>query len=305
LSDAIRLDETITVERPLHEVFAYISEFSRIEEWDPAVARGLRLTAGPLGVGSQFRIDMKAGFSLRYTVIEWEQDRRLLMTVDSKPFTAREEIIFTRTDAGTRVRYVATFRFVAPLARLLKTFPGLMDRVGKSAMAGLRRALEDRFEPPAADAWTALADRLVVPGMLCFTRFGYRAARRHWNPVSAYLGDRHVVITGATSGLGLAAATTLAARGAELTLVGRDRTKAKGVARDLKQRFGNSRVRVEIADLKSARRRTQAGGALAGEGTADRRAGEQCGSADQSARTDDRGAGEELRVAARRPVRAH
>jgi NAD(P)-dependent dehydrogenase (short-subunit alcohol dehydrogenase family) len=85
--------------------------------------------------------------------------------------------------------------------------------------------------------------------MLCFTRFGYRAARRHWNPVSAYLRDRHVVITGATSGLGLATATTLAARGAELTLVGRDRAKANGVARDLKRRFGNPRVHVEIADL--------------------------------------------------------
>jgi NAD(P)-dependent dehydrogenase (short-subunit alcohol dehydrogenase family) len=171
------------------------------------------------------------------------------MTVDSKPFTAREEIFFTGTAAGTRVRYVATFKFVAPLARILKAFPGLMDRVGKSAMAGMRRALEDRFEPPAADAWTALADRLVVPGLVGFTRFGYRAARRHWNPVSAYLRDRHVVITGATSGLGLTTATTLAARGAELTLVARDRAKANDVVRELKRRFGNSRVHVEIADL--------------------------------------------------------
>ena len=70
MSDTIRLDETITVERPLHEVFAYISEFSRIEEWDPAVARGQRLTEGPLGAGSQFRIDMKAGFSLRYPRVQ-------------------------------------------------------------------------------------------------------------------------------------------------------------------------------------------------------------------------------------------
>ena len=47
---------------------------------------------------------------------------------------------------------------------------------------------------------------MVLPGLLHFTRFGYRAARRHWNPVSAYLRDRHVLITGATSGLGLATA---------------------------------------------------------------------------------------------------
>lgn len=51
---------------------------------------------------------MQAGFSLRYTVVEWEPDRRLLMMVDSRPFTAREEIFFRRTAAGTRVRYVAT-----------------------------------------------------------------------------------------------------------------------------------------------------------------------------------------------------
>jgi NAD(P)-dependent dehydrogenase (short-subunit alcohol dehydrogenase family) len=249
MSKTIRLDEIIVVQRPLHEVFAYISEFSRIEEWDPAVARGRRLTEGPLGVGSQFRIDMKAGFSLRYTVIEWEQDRRLLMTVESKPFSAREEIFFTRAANGTQVRYVATFEFLAPLASLLKTFPGIMERVGKSAMAGMQRALEDRFEPPRADWSTLAADRLVLPGLLAFTRFGYRAARRHWNPVSAYLRDRHVVITGATSGLGLATAATLAARGAELTLVARDRAKAKRVAQDLRRRSGNARIHVEIADL--------------------------------------------------------
>jgi NAD(P)-dependent dehydrogenase (short-subunit alcohol dehydrogenase family)/carbon monoxide dehydrogenase subunit G len=250
MTSSIRLHETIEVQRPLREVFAYISDFSRVEEWDPAVARGVRTTEGPLGVGSQFRIDMKAGFSLRYTVVEWEPDRRLLMTVDSKPFKAREEISFKRTAAGgTRVRYVASFDFVAPLARLAKTFPGVMDRVGKSAMAGMKRALEDRFDPPGATWGSVLADKLVAPGLLCFTRFGYRSARSHWNPVSAYLRERHIVITGATSGLGLATAEALAARGAELTLVARDARKAKGVARNLERRFGAKRIHVEIADL--------------------------------------------------------
>jgi len=249
MTSTIRLDETIEVRRPLREVFDYISEFSRIEEWDPAVARGVRSTEGPLGVGSQFRIDMKAGFSLHYTVVEWEPNRRLLMTVDSKPFTAREEIFFKPTADGTRVRYVAIFDFVAPLARLAKIFPGVMDRVGKSAVAGMKRALEDRFDPPRAARSTLLADKLVVPGLLGFTRFGYRSARSHWNPVSAYLRDRHIVITGATSGLGLATAEALAARGAELTLVARDASKARRIARDLQRRFGNERIHVELAEL--------------------------------------------------------
>jgi NAD(P)-dependent dehydrogenase (short-subunit alcohol dehydrogenase family) len=85
--------------------------------------------------------------------------------------------------------------------------------------------------------------------MAGFTRFGYRLARRHWNPVSAYLHDRHILVTGATSGLGLATAEALAARGAELTLVARDASKAKRVAQDLERRFGNKRIHVEIAEL--------------------------------------------------------
>ena len=76
MTHLIKLDECIEVQRPLHEVFAYISEFSRVEEWDPAVARGLRLTDGALGVGSQFRVDMKAGFSLLYTVPARRQKKK-------------------------------------------------------------------------------------------------------------------------------------------------------------------------------------------------------------------------------------
>jgi NAD(P)-dependent dehydrogenase (short-subunit alcohol dehydrogenase family) len=57
------------------------------------------------------------------------------------------------------------------------------------------------------------------------------------------------VITGATSGLGLATAQALAARGAELTLVARDASKAQRVAQELARRFGNERIGVEIAEL--------------------------------------------------------
>ncbi|MBK6636591.1 MAG: SDR family NAD(P)-dependent oxidoreductase [Rhodocyclaceae bacterium] len=249
MNPLITLDETIEVDRPLHEVFAYISDFPRIEEWDPGVARGVHLTEGALGVGSEFLIVMTSGLELTYLVTEWEPDNRLLMTVSSKLFTAVEEIQFSVVRRHTRVRYIANFTFRKPLAWALKTFPGVMDRVGKSAMAGMKAALEDNFPVPQASKGSILADKWVVPGLYRFTRFGYRSSRKQWNPVSAYLRERHILITGATSGLGLATAEVLAARGAELTLVARDARKAEGVVRDLKRRYGNARLHVEIADL--------------------------------------------------------
>jgi len=248
----ITLDETIEVSRPPSEVFAYVSEFSRIAEWDPAVASAARLTEGAPGLGSEYRIDMKAGFALHYRVVEWEPGRRMRMDVDSRFFTAREEITVSPCDAGARLRYVATFTFPALLAALSRAFPSVMDRVGKDTMSGLKRALDDAFDAPAESTARELADRLLLPGLWRFTRLGYRSSRRRWNPVSAWLGNRHALITGATSGIGLAAAHALAAMGARVTLVARDARKADEIARSIRKATGNARVAVETADLSLA-----------------------------------------------------
>lgn len=249
MSNIVTLDETIEVQRPLHEVFAYVSEFSRIAEWDPGVARGLKLTDGQPGVGSEYRIDMKAGFSLHYRVTALEQDKRMLMTVNSKLFTAREEILFGSSKGATTVRYIAQFDFPAPLAAFNRIYPAVMDKVGKSTMEGLKAALEDQFEPPDASAGLALADKLVVPGIWRFSRLGYRFSRKRWKPVSAYLGGRHAVVTGATSGVGLSAARELAAMGATVTLVARDEVKARQTVRQLQKETGNPDIDYEIADM--------------------------------------------------------
>ena len=249
MSNIVTLDETIEVHRPLHEVFAYVSEFSRIEEWDPAVARGIKRTPGPPAVGSEYQIDMNAGFSLRYCVIEFEENSRMLMTVDSRFFTAREEILFEETGEITRVRYIANFDFPAPLVALNRIYPAAMDRVGKSAMAGLKEALEDNFDTPRASGVLAAADRLIFPGIWRFTKLGYRESRRRWKAVSAFQGDRHALVTGATSGLGLAAARQLAELGARVTMVARNRGRAQELVTELRARTGNDRIAFEIADL--------------------------------------------------------
>jgi NAD(P)-dependent dehydrogenase (short-subunit alcohol dehydrogenase family) len=127
--------------------------------------------------------------------------------------------------------------------------PGVLNWVGNAALEGLRTAVEADFATPKASTALAVADKLILPGVWRFTRLGYTRSRRNWNALSAYMVDRHAVITGATSGIGLAAAKQLAELGASLTLVVRDKHKAKQVVGELIEQTGNTRIGIELADM--------------------------------------------------------
>ena len=111
---------------------------------------------------------------------------------------------------------------------------------------------------------TALADFVdctletaVVPS---FTRIGpaVRSRLYHWAPVDQYdLEGRVVVITGATSGLGLATARALAADGATIEIVARNEKKAASTCEQLRRDGapgGVSYVVADTGDLEAVRR---------------------------------------------------
>ncbi len=85
--------------------------------------------------------------------------------------------------------------------------------------------------------------------MLTFSRVGYAARRLSSPALRERLNGRTVVLTGATSGLGLASAHALAALGATLILVGRDDRKLAQTAADIAQTNDVDPPTTERADL--------------------------------------------------------
>jgi dehydrogenase/reductase SDR family protein 12 len=102
--------------------------------------------------------------------------------------------------------------------------------------------------------------RVVIDAVLelsvvgSFSRPGYEIRRRlyGWEPPNPdALRGRTVAITGPTSGLGRAAAVSLAAAGARVLLVGRSEERLRGIRDELVVAHGEERFPIVVADMAS------------------------------------------------------
>lgn len=93
-----------------------------------------------------------------------------------------------------------------------------------------------------------LLDKTVVPG---YTRIGPRLRRRWWpaDPAPDALRGRHVVVTGASGGLGAAAATGVASLGAVVHLVGRKADRLADAADTIRASVPDADLRQEVCDV--------------------------------------------------------
>ncbi|GAB3271275.1 SDR family NAD(P)-dependent oxidoreductase [Parahaliea aestuarii] len=248
----LELHEQCTVPRSPTAVFNYLADFSSAAEWDPTTLSARRLDSGPPRVGSRFELNCAlplGSIRVTYRLTHLEAGRCLRLSGSSRLFDVDDEIILHPENDGCLIDYRASFRFPAAIERYLQQHPEKFVAMGQRTMEGLEEALSDDNAAPVPRADTECADRWLLPGIAHFTRYGYQRGKKRWKPCSTDISGRHMIITGATSGLGEAAARSLAEAGAALTLVVRDQSRGKDLVESLQAASGNSDIHLELADL--------------------------------------------------------
>lgn len=248
----IRLKQTIVVDRRIRDVFQYAGDFENVEQWDPGVSESKKVTPGPVGVGTVYSVVVKSGPSqipMRYVVTEYTPPNRVVLEGEGKRLKATDSVTFEEEGPGTKITYVADLAFSGLLGSAEPLFKGALDRVGRRAVEGLESALNERRGTPEHEIRNLIKDRTIFPGMLGFSRLGYKKRKRSWAPVTNSLEGRSVVVTGATSGLGRAAALGLAKKGARVVLVGRDPAKIEETRRAIVDETGNPQIGIQVGDL--------------------------------------------------------
>ena len=250
----ISLHEEITVPRTIEDCFRYVADFRNAVEWDATATRADKITDGPVGLGSKFDLDCKAGpgsVNLEYEIEEYQPWHSIVLRGRGRFFEVVDTIVFSEQGDHTHIDYTAEFHYRAGLEKIARRFETGMRAMGASSLKGLRIALQDNNPTPATLASSKRADAMVLPGLAMFTRWGHTRGQRHWLPMTRFMDGVHVVLTGASSGLGLATATSLAEAGADLTLVIRDPGKEEALRDHLLNETGRADIAIEFAELSS------------------------------------------------------
>lgn len=116
----MRFTNTITVQRPPSEVFAYLADLSHLPQWNYALADTRLVTPGPVGVGSRYRQRRTVPVHTEETleITEFVPDEKLTVRGTLNSFPAELTYSLHPTDNGTTVVNTVTLH-VSGLRSLL------------------------------------------------------------------------------------------------------------------------------------------------------------------------------------------
>lgn len=101
-----KLETTITINRPVEDVFAYVTDLRNNIQWMTGVIAAAMTSPGPVKVGATYKFDIKTmGMTMETTgeVTAYEPPTQYAWKATSGPFPMSGSTTFESMEGGTRV----------------------------------------------------------------------------------------------------------------------------------------------------------------------------------------------------------
>lgn len=250
----VTVRQPILIQKPRQEVYRYLLDLSLLAVWNPFVLEARRIAAEPKNGEGPYALRMRVGwreFSLNLSRTAAEDGVYIELHGRGDRFKVVERYWLSDDNAGQTVRidYELTLRVPRRPAGLLTP---LLQRYALRALSHLKKGLEGTPSRWESSPLQKLSDHLLIPAIFGLSRPGYARKKAKWTALLGPLEGKRILITGASSDLGVAAARGLARLGAELILVARHERKLRQLGELIQSETGTL-PRLELANLSLMR----------------------------------------------------
>lgn len=139
----MKLQRTVESTAPPASVFAYLSDFTTTNEWDPGTVRTER-ASGDGGIGTTYHNTSKflgRKTELTYEVVRHQPDSLFALRGENTSVIAHDTMEIAPLGSGSTVTYTADFEFKGLGRFVVPLLAPALKKLGDDAEKGLRDAL--------------------------------------------------------------------------------------------------------------------------------------------------------------------
>jgi hypothetical protein len=140
------MDDLTIINRPIQEVFAFVTDHANDKRWKPFVTESRQISAGAIGVGTLFEIittTWKQRSTGQVEILEYKPYSWYVYKSNSQPFHFIAKLSFAPTPSGTQLQGQVEFQ-AQGFWKLLAPFPLMFFRSQtKSTFTRLKQVMEN------------------------------------------------------------------------------------------------------------------------------------------------------------------
>ena len=142
----INVQESIVINRPIAEVFAFVANFENHPKWESNFQKVKLLTTTPSGIGTQYQCDMKLPgqtATSKFEITEYEVNKKIAFEGEpAGPAKPDGSFLFEAVPGGTKITLLPRPTFRGFFKLLEPMMAGYVRKQNRDHLNSLKRILE-------------------------------------------------------------------------------------------------------------------------------------------------------------------